>query len=91
MAAEACDVEIQLCNEVAGWQDQFACAFGGLNLIEFNKDGTVQVKAFEGSQKTLRDLQKNLLLGTGITRKSSTILQDQVSSSSRKKEASFLK
>lgn len=86
LAAEACDVEIQLCNEVAGWQDQFACAFGGLNLIEFNKDGTVQVKAFEGSQKTLRDLQKNLLLlYTGITRKSSTILQDQVSSSSRKK------
>ena len=44
LAEEAIYLERELCQEAGGWQDQIAAAFGGMNRIEFNKDGTYDVR-----------------------------------------------
>ena len=44
LADEAIYLERVLCNEAGGWQDQIAAAFGGMNRIDFNIDGTYDVK-----------------------------------------------
>jgi D-glycero-alpha-D-manno-heptose-7-phosphate kinase len=43
LARLACEVEIERCGEPIGKQDQYAAAYGGLNLIEFNPDDSVSV------------------------------------------------
>ena len=43
LADESIHLERVLCNEAGGWQDQIAAAFGGMNRINFNKDGTYDV------------------------------------------------
>lgn len=72
LADEAIYLERELCGEAGGWQDQIAASFGGMNRIEFNKDGTYDVKPIiiHPERKTL--LNKNLLMFfTGFTRFSS--------------------
>lgn len=44
LADEAIYLERELCQEAGGWQDQIAASYGGMNRIEFNKDGTYDVK-----------------------------------------------
>jgi D-glycero-alpha-D-manno-heptose-7-phosphate kinase len=44
-----------------GWQDQYAAAFGGFNLIEFGHD-VVGVTAVAAGPDTLEELRKHLLL-----------------------------
>ena len=44
IAEQACHVEINLLNEPIGKQDQYACACGGLNFIEFEKSGKVNLE-----------------------------------------------
>lgn len=74
LADEAIYLERILCEEDGGWQDQIAAAFGGMNRIEFNKDGTYDVHPIiihPGRKKQLND---NLLMFfTGFTRFSSDI------------------
>ncbi len=41
LAEEACDIEIDKLKEPIGKQDQYAAAFGGLNLFEFVKDDVI--------------------------------------------------
>ncbi|MEM0230919.1 MAG: SIS domain-containing protein [Candidatus Woesearchaeota archaeon] len=78
LAEEACDVEIKRLKEPIGKQDQYACAIGGLNLLTFNKDGSVGVEPIYLPKQTLHELQENLvLLFTGITRKARTVLSKQ--------------
>src|ERR1041385_8410412 len=38
LAEESCRIEIERCGEPIGKQDQYAAAFGGFTLIEFNPD-----------------------------------------------------
>lgn len=78
LAERASEIEINFLNEPIGKQDQYAAAFGGLNLISFNKDDTVKVENIDITKETLKELQKNLFMFyTGKTRNSSSILQDQ--------------
>ena len=74
----ACHVEIDLLKEPIGKQDQYACSYGGLNFIEFKKNGEVNVEKISLLQDTYEKLQKNLLLFyTGKTHKTSDILNEQ--------------
>lgn len=78
LAQGACHIEIDLCGEPIGKQDQYAAAFGGMNFIEFGADESVQVTPIGASVKTMQDLQSHLLvLYTGKTRSASALLQEQ--------------
>ena len=46
VAKQACQVEIEDLKEPIGKQDQYACACGGLNFIQFHKCGMVEVEKF---------------------------------------------
>lgn len=78
LAEEACRIEIDICGEPIGKQDQYAAAIGGLNLIEFRQDDTVGVSPVICRPETLQRLQSSLLmLYTGITRSASGVLKEQ--------------
>ena len=82
IAEMACKIEIEKCCEPIGKQDQYAAAFGGFNLYQFDRDGSVNVIRYSKftSRSTLAALSDNLMcFSTNKTRNASTILKDQVS------------
>lgn len=78
LARESCEIEIERCGQPIGKQDQYAAAYGGMNLIEFHPDETVSVSPVI-MQRDLRDLleQRIIVFYTGITRSASKILANQ--------------
>jgi len=77
LADEACKIEIDILKEPIGKQDQYACAYGGLNQIRFNPDESVFVNPVISQRETKKELDANLLLFyTGIHRRASTILTE---------------
>jgi D-glycero-alpha-D-manno-heptose-7-phosphate kinase len=79
LARKACEVEIDLLNEPIGKQDQYASAFGGLNLYNFLGTGEVKVSPIKLQAGALEWLSKSLLLVQigRETRSASKILQHQ--------------
>lgn len=74
LADEAIYLERKLCAEAGGWQDQIAAAYGGLNRIEFHKDGTYQVRPVKIHPERKKQLNDHLLMFfTGFTRFSSDV------------------
>lgn len=73
----ACQIEIEKMGMPIGRQDQYAAAFGGLNTIYFDPQGTrVQPLAVDPIVKT--QLESRLMLFfTGSSRSSSSILKEQ--------------
>ncbi len=70
-------IEIQKMGMPIGKQDQYAAAFGGLNRIEFTREGT-RVLPLKLPVKTRSALQQNIMLFfTGSTRTASDILSQQ--------------
>lgn len=78
LGEQSCKIEIDICGEPIGKQDQYAAAFGGFNLIEFNKNGEVLVKPIITKKETLLEIEQNLIVFyTGLTRNASSILKEQ--------------
>jgi len=78
LAEQACHVEIDLCGDPIGKQDQYAAAYGGLRMYNFHPDGTVSVEPLICRPQTLENLRSNLLMFyTGITRSAGEILKVQ--------------
>ncbi len=78
LAEEACRMEIDVLKEPIGKQDQYAAAFGGLNIFRFNANETVTVEPLYLNQDVYNKLQDNLLLFfIGNERKASEILVEQ--------------
>ncbi|MDR3348952.1 MAG: hypothetical protein LBO03_05035 [Acidaminococcales bacterium] len=78
LAAEACHTEIDLLGEPIGKQDQYAAAFGGLNVYRFNKDGSIAVEPVILSPEAYERMERNLLMFyTGDLRSASQILSEQ--------------
>ena len=72
LADQAIYLERELCQEAGGWQDQIAASYGGVNRIEFNKDGTYDVRPIIIHPERKQQLNDNLLMFfTGFTRFSS--------------------
>ncbi len=68
-------IERDYCKLDGGKQDQYSASFGGFNHIEFNQNGTVEVKKIELSSETKSELESQILLFyTGISRDSEDII-----------------
>jgi D-glycero-alpha-D-manno-heptose-7-phosphate kinase len=78
IAEEACHIEINVLKKPIGKQDQYATAFGGVNLFTFNKDGSVILKPLTNQSINII-LQNSLLFYTDIQRSADDILKDQKS------------
>jgi D-glycero-alpha-D-manno-heptose-7-phosphate kinase len=69
-----------------GWQDQYAAAFGGLNLMEFS-DADVTITPVEVDAETRRTLERNLLLCyTGYVRRHVGLIDRQIAFSREGRE-----
>lgn len=78
LARQACEIEIGLCGEPIGKQDQYAAAFGGLNLIRFHPDHSVSVDPVICKPSVVKQLQEQVLVFfTGRTRSASSVLAEQ--------------
>ncbi len=78
LALQACEIEINRCGEPIGKQDQYAAAYGGLNLIRFHPDNTVSVDPIICQPETVQKLEEStLVFFTGRTRSASTVLTEQ--------------
>lgn len=78
LARETCAIEIDQLAKPIGKQDQYIAAYGGLQYIQFNPDGSVFVDPIICSAETKRRLQDRLLMFyTGLTRSADTILGEQ--------------
>ena len=77
LAREACEIEIERCRKPIGKQDQYIAAYGGLQYVRFNADGSVLVDPVVCPAATRRELESRLLLlYTGVTRSASPILDE---------------
>jgi D-glycero-alpha-D-manno-heptose-7-phosphate kinase len=78
LAKLASYVEIDMCGDPIGKQDQYAAAFGGLNLIRFHEDDSVSVDPIICKPETIKKLENSILMFyTGRTRSASEILVAQ--------------
>lgn len=78
LAEEACDLEINRLGKPIGKQDQYMAAFGGLTVLDIDKEGTVQVRSANISDSTVDDLNRNLLMFyTNTSRSADQILSEQ--------------
>lgn len=78
LAREACYVEIERCHKPIGKQDQYIAAYGGVQHILFNPDGSVFVDPIILDPEIKKNLQvRLLLLYTGMTRSADEILHEQ--------------
>jgi D-glycero-alpha-D-manno-heptose-7-phosphate kinase len=78
LARESCHIEIDVCGEPIGKQDQYAAAYGGLNYIRFHPDDTVSVDPIVCDPDTVRRLEERILVFfTGRSRSASALLAEQ--------------
>ena len=78
LASLASHIEIDLCGDKIGYQDQFAAAYGGLNLIEFKNNNNIFVNPINCKKETIKKIEESIILFyTGRTRKASVILHEQ--------------
>ena len=78
LASEASRIEIDICKEPIGKQDQYAAAYGGLNQITFHEQDSVTVNPVVCKQVVHRQLNDHLMLiYTGQSRSASTVLATQ--------------
>ena len=78
LAEEACHIEIDVLGERIGKQDQYAAAYGGLNLLSFKPDGGVTVEHLRIPGEQLREFFRSVLMfWTGHQRDASAVLSEQ--------------
>lgn len=81
LATLACEIEIGRCREPIGKQDQYAAAYGGLNLIRFHPDESVSVDPVICEPSVLGALEAaTLVFYTGRARSASAVLADHSAS-----------
>jgi D-glycero-alpha-D-manno-heptose-7-phosphate kinase len=78
LAEQAFHIERSLAGHPVGKQDHYLAAFGGITILEIEKDGQVRISPIDLSIGTLEDLHNSLFFFyTGRSRSSTTILQQQ--------------
>jgi len=77
LAAEACEIEIDILREPIGYQDQWASAVGGVNIIRFTASD-VHVESVDMRPPDVQSLEQNLyLVPVGSPRSASEVLTRQ--------------
>jgi D-glycero-alpha-D-manno-heptose-7-phosphate kinase len=88
LAEEASHIEIDRLGQPIGKQDQYAAAFGGLNLFVFKPGGAVTVEPQRIPGRTVRELFDSMLLfWTGHQRDAGQILSEQRQNTSAKMDS----
>jgi len=78
LAEEACELEIDSLRKPIGKQDQYMAAFGGLTVLNIEKDGSVYVRKADVPEAAIDDLSRNLLMFyTNTSRSADEILKEQ--------------
>ena len=78
LADLACEIEINKCNKPIGKQDQYAAAFGGINLLRIDRNGNVDVTKINLESEIIHELEcRFMLFFTGIERDANKILIEQ--------------
>lgn len=78
LAEQACHVEIGMCGQSIGKQDQYAAAIGGINLFQFNTNDSVTIEPVVLSQAEVEYLFSHFLVFyTGETRSATEMLNQQ--------------
>ena len=86
LATDALEVEQEVIREAVGSQDQISAAYGGFNRINFNMDGSFEVKPVLTSPDRLAALQQHCALYfTGFSRMASEIAQEQIRTTPQRK------
>ncbi len=86
LARLAIDIEQNVIKETVGSQDQISAAFGGLNVINFNKDDSFEVTPLVLSRERKEDFESHLMLFfTGLSRIAATVAQSKVENFQKKR------
>ena len=86
LACDAIHVEQEVIREAVGSQDQISAAYGGFNRINFNIDGSFEVKPILTSPDRLAALQQHCALYfTGFSRTASEIAREQIRTTPQRK------
>jgi len=88
LADEACHLEIDVIGEPIGKQDQYAAAFGGMNLFTFKPDEGVTVEhlTVNGKGPAREMFNSMLMFWTGHQRDTSAVLSEQSKNTASKME-----
>lgn len=87
LAEQSSKIEVDILKRNMGKQDHYAAAYGGMNIITFNKDESVEITPIIKDRNSLNTLQDKLLLFfTGSTRDASVILKSQTEKTEEKYE-----
>lgn len=78
IAEEDFKLEAEILKKPIGKQDPYMAAFGGLTVLEIEKDGEVEVRKADVSPEIADELNRNMLIFyTGIARSAAPILAEQ--------------
>lgn len=78
VAETAARIEMNLLRRACGKQDQYASAFGGINMIEFYRDGSVDVTPLRMGDEAIAALERRVMLFHNGSRRSAVgPLQEQ--------------
>ncbi len=90
IAQLAYSIEREDLGMAGGKQDQYAATFGGVNFMEFGKNGNVIVNPLRIKDDIMRELEFHLLLFyTQLNRESSKIIEEQKNNFSNKESSSI--
>lgn len=79
LSEEAVTIEREILKEAGGKQDQYAAAYGGMNYMQFNKNGSVTVKPIHMKPDASNELKKHLLmLFIGMARSGPKVESDKI-------------
>lgn len=77
LAEMASFIEINVLGNPIGKQDQYAAAYGGLNIFKFKTTGEVIVENLSRSKYVKEIFDNSLFFWTGITRSATSVLKSQ--------------
>jgi D-glycero-alpha-D-manno-heptose-7-phosphate kinase len=87
LAREAVKIERDILREEGGKQDQYIAAYGGINLMKFMRDGSVDMTGAISHDSNFKRIEDSLLLlYTNVERSSTEIHRDQIANSAQKME-----